>query len=103
MSIPLVEGTDGSAIATAWAYRQLLAKGPLLQYGTASGTGATGTVTVTLPTPYASITSYVVTATMNDAPASQIYATQTSANTFTIGWTSGGVGGHKLMWIAVGS
>jgi len=103
MSIPLVRSTDGSALATTWAYRQILASAPFIQYGTATGTGGTGTVTVTIPISYATISSYVVTVTMNDSPASQVYATQTSPNTFTLGWQSAGAGTHKLMWISVGT
>jgi len=105
MSLPLIRSTDGSAIATTWAYRQLLSarNTSLVQYGATVGTGSTGSVTVTLPISYASTSSYVITATMGDAPAAQFYATQISNNQFTVGWSSGSAGAHNIMWITAGT
>ena len=76
---------------------------PVIQYGTATGSGATGTAVVTIPTAYTSTTSYVVQVTMQDSPTAQLYATPTAANKFDIGWTSAGVGTQNIMWTTFGT
>jgi hypothetical protein len=94
---------NGDQSSSVWAFRQLIAT-PLIQYGTVvAGSGGSGTVTITIPTPYASISSYVVQVTMKDSPAAQMYATPTSPNTITVGWSSGGPGTQKLMWTTIGT
>ena len=76
---------------------------PVIQYGVATGSGVSGSVSVTIPTTYTSTSSYVVQVTMRDSPTAQLYATPTSANTFTIGWTSAGAGTQNIMWTTFGS
>jgi hypothetical protein len=76
---------------------------PAIQYGTATGSGVSGTVVVTLSAAYASSNSYVVQVTMRDAPTAQLYATPTSSNTFTIGWSSAGTGTQNIMWTTFGT
>jgi hypothetical protein len=78
-------------------------KQPVIQYGTATGSGASGTVVVTIPTAYTNATSYVVQVTMQDSPTAQLYATPTAANKFDIGWTSAGVGTQNIMWTTFGT
>jgi hypothetical protein len=76
---------------------------PVIQYGTASGSGVSGTVTVTIPNTYTSRATYVVQVTMKDAPTAQLYATPITGNTFTIGWTSAGTGTQNIMWVTFGT
>ena len=76
---------------------------PVIQYGIATGSGASGSVSVTIPTTYTSTSSYVVQVTMRDSPPAELYATPTSANTFTIGWSSAGGGTQNIMWTTFGS
>jgi hypothetical protein len=76
---------------------------PLIQYGTATGSGGTGTVAVTIPAAYTTSNSYVVQVTMRDAPTAQLYATPTASNAFTIGWSSAGSGTHTIMWTSFGT
>jgi hypothetical protein len=78
-------------------------KQPVIQYGTATGSGATGSITVTIPTTYTSTASYVVQVTMQDAPPAQLNATPFAANQFQIGWTSAGTGTQKIMWTTFGT
>jgi len=75
---------------------------PVVQYGTATGTGVSGTVAVTIPVAYTSSSSYVVQVTMRDSPTAQLYATPTAANAFTIGWSSAGSGTQHIMWTSFG-
>ena len=76
---------------------------PLIQYGTATGSGGTGTVAVTIPAAYTTSNSYVVQVTMRDAPPAQLYATPTASNAFTIGWSSAGTGTQTIMWTTFGT
>jgi hypothetical protein len=76
---------------------------PVIQYGTATGSGSSGTVSVTIPTAYTSSSSYVVQVTMRDSPTAQLYATPTASNTFTIGWSSAGGGTQNIMWTTFGT
>jgi hypothetical protein len=76
---------------------------PVIQYGTATGSGSSGSVVVTIPTAYTSSTSYVVQVTMRDSPTAQLYATPTASNTFTIGWSSAGTGTQNIMWTTFGT
>jgi len=77
---------------------------PVIQYGTdGTGSGSSGSVTVTIPNTYTSKTTYVVQVTMRDAPAAQLYATPITGNTFTIGWTSAGTGTQNIMWTTFGT
>ena len=76
---------------------------PVIQYGTATGSGSSGSVTVTIPTAYTSSSTYVVQVTMRDSPTAQLYATPTASNTFTIGWSSAGAGTQNIMWTTFGT
>ena len=76
---------------------------PVIQYGTATGSGSSGSVSVTIPTAYTSSSSYVVQVTMRDSPTAQLYATPTASNTFTIGWSSAGAGTQNIMWTTFGT
>ena len=76
---------------------------PVIQYGTATGTGTSGTAVVTIPAAYTSSSSYVVQVTMRDAPTAQLYANPTAANAFTIGWSSAGSGTQHIMWTSFGT
>ena len=75
---------------------------PFIQYGTASGSGGSGTVAVTIPQGYTTLSSYVVQVTMRDSPTAELYATPTATNSFTIGWSSGGSGTQNIMWTTFG-
>ena len=75
---------------------------PLIQYGTASGSGGSGTVVVTIPQAYTTSSSYVVQVTMRDSPTAELYATPTATNSFTIGWSSSGSGTQTIMWTTFG-
>lgn len=98
---------SGSAVSLAGTVNRTLSSTlvaqPVIQYGTATGSGATGTVVVTFPTAYTSAASYVVQVTMRDSPTAQLYATPTAANKFNIGWTSAGTGTQNIMWTTFGT
>jgi len=76
---------------------------PVIQYGTATGSGSSGTVVVTIPAAYTGSGTYVVQVTMRDAPTAQLYATPTSGSSFTIGWSSAGGGTQNIMWTTFGT
>ena len=75
---------------------------PVLQYGFASSTGASGTVTVTIPNRYTSQTSYIPFANMIDSPAAQLFVSSITRGSFIIGWTSAGVGNQTFGWQTMG-
>jgi len=76
---------------------------PIIQYGYASSTGASGNLTVNIPTIYSSQNSYIPFAVMVDAPPSQINVSSISRGSFIIGWSSGGSGSHKFAWNTMGT
>jgi hypothetical protein len=99
---PIILQTDTlqySAPTNALSYTRQ----PFVQWGTATGSGISGTVVVTIPQAYTTSSSYVVQVTMRDAPTAQLYATPTATTSFTIGWTSAGTGTQTIMWTTFGN
>lgn len=76
---------------------------PLTQYGTVASAGGTGNTLVTLGTPYASATSYVVMVAMEDTNPAQMSVNRVSANSFRIYWANAGGGAHTLAWFTIGA
>ena len=75
---------------------------PVIQYGTTTGTGASGSVTVTLPVAYTSGTSYIATATMMDVDAARISVNRDNLSSITIYWFQAGPGTQILGWNTMG-
>ena len=76
---------------------------PTIQYGKATtGSGGSGSVTVTLPTAYTSSSSYVVQVTMADTDPAEMSANITSSNAFDIYWANGAGGTHTVFWTTFG-
>lgn len=76
---------------------------PILQYGQVSSSGSSGSVVVTMPTRYTSVSSYLPFACMADAPAAEIYVSTLSRATFEIGWQNGGGGNQLFNWNTMGT
>lgn len=76
---------------------------PIIQYGQETSSGSSGTVTVTLPQRYTSVSSYLPFACMGDAPAAEVYVTVLTRATFEIGWQNGGGGTQLLNWHTMGT
>jgi len=76
---------------------------PVLQYGTTTGSGTSGSVTVTLPTGYTTAASYVAFAVMQDSTEAKIAVSRTSYISITIYWSQGGSGSHTLAWNTMGT
>jgi hypothetical protein len=76
---------------------------PIIQYGTTTGTGASGSVTVTLPVAYTSGTSYVATASMMDVDPARMSVNRDSASQITIYWFQAGSGAQTLGWNTMGT
>jgi len=76
---------------------------PIIQYGTASGSGASGSVVVTLPTAYASSNSYVAFASMMDVDPARMSVNRDSASQITIYWFQAGSGTQTLGWQTLGT
>jgi hypothetical protein len=77
--------------------------GPIIQYGTTTGSSASGNVTVTIPTAYTSSTSYVAFAIMQDSIESKIAVNRSSASSITIFWSQGGPDTHTIAWHTIGT
>ena len=76
---------------------------PVIQYGETTGSGTSGSATVTLPTAYTSSTSYVVFASMMDTTECKISVNRDSSSQITIYWSQGGSGSHSLGWNTMGT
>jgi hypothetical protein len=76
---------------------------PIIQYGTATGSGASGSVNVSLPVAYSSASSYIVTASMMDVDAARMSVNRNSASNITIYWFQAGSGTQTLGWTTMGS
>ena len=76
---------------------------PVLQYGTTTGSGASGSVTVTLPTGYTTAASYVAFAVMQDSTEAKIAVNRTSYTSITIIWSQGGSGSQTIAWNTMGT
>jgi hypothetical protein len=76
---------------------------PIQQYGGASGTGNSGSVTVTLPTAYTSTSSYRVFVTHSGTSPANYSAANINATSFNIYWTNAGGGAQNFNWFTVGT
>jgi hypothetical protein len=76
---------------------------PIIQYGTTTGSGASGSVTVTLPVAYTSSNSYVAFASMMDVDAARMSVNRDSSSQITIYWFQAGSGTQTLGWNTMGS
>ncbi len=77
---------------------------PIIQYGSnSSGSGNSGSVSVTIPTGYTSSTSYITQITLNSSSAgANISVNNSTSNSFTIYWTNAGSGSHTFFWTTFG-
>ena len=76
---------------------------PVIQYGTATGSGASGSVTVALPTPFTSATSYIATASMMDTTAAKMSVNRNNLSSITIYWDQAGAGSQSIGWTCMGN
>ena len=100
-----IDFNSGAFTVTAAFRRTLNATNitqPIIQYGTASGSGGSGNTTVTLTTAY-SDSNYVVQATMGDTDPAEMAVNVTASNSFTIYWQNAGGGTHSLFWTTYGT
>ena len=77
---------------------------PVIQYGSnTSGSGNSGSVSVTIPTAYASSTSYVTQITLNSSTAgANVSVNNSTSNSFTIYWANAGSGSRTFFWTTFG-
>jgi hypothetical protein len=97
---------NGTAHVSGGFYRDLGSTAiaqPVLQYGTTTGSGTSGSVTVSIPTAYTSASSYVAFAAMEDSTEAKIAVNRDSASQITIVWSQGGSGSHTLAWNTMGT
>jgi hypothetical protein len=76
---------------------------PVVQYGSDTVSGASGSVAVTLGTPYTSVSSYVAFISMMDSTPAETSVTRDSDSQITLSWNSGGGGTHTLAWQTLGN
>jgi hypothetical protein len=76
---------------------------PIIQYGSTTGSGASGSVTVALPVAYTSSNSYVAFASMMDVDPARMSVNRDSASQITIYWFQAGSGTQTLGWQTSGS
>ena len=76
---------------------------PIIQYGeNNTGSGASGSVVINLPIAYASSSSYVAFATMEDADPAEMSVVRNSSSQIEIFWQQGSGGSHILAWNTMG-
>ena len=76
---------------------------PITQFGTTSGSGASGSVVVNLPIAYTSGTSYVAFVTMEDSDPAEMSVVRNSASQIQIYWAQAGAGSHTLAFQTIGT
>jgi hypothetical protein len=76
---------------------------PVIQYGEDGVSGASGSVAITLGTPYTSVSSFVAFASMMDTNPAQIAVNRDSASQITLEWSSAGGGSHRIAWQTLGT
>jgi hypothetical protein len=76
---------------------------PIQQYGTTTGSGTSGTATVTLPYAYTSGTSYIALGVMQDSTEAKIAVNRDNLSSITISWSQGGSGSHTFAWNTLGT
>jgi len=94
----------GSALVTSNFKRLLngnVVSQPVIQYGTTTGTGSSGNVTVVLPAAYTT-SNYVIIPSMMDNNPAQMSAVAVDTSSFTIYWANGGGGAQTLGWTTYG-
>jgi hypothetical protein len=69
---------------------------PVIQYGEDGVSGASGSVAITLGTPYTSVSSFVAFACMMDTTPAQVAVNRDSDSQITLGWSSAGGGSHRI-------
>jgi hypothetical protein len=98
---------NGSQVAVNAPFYTLLGSNsiqqPVIQYGTTSGSGASGTATVSLPVAYTSGASYVAFASMEDSDEAKMAVNRDNLSSITIVWSQGGSGSHTLAWNTMGT
>jgi trimeric autotransporter adhesin len=75
---------------------------PIIQYGSFTGTGSSGSNTVTF-TAYTSATSYIVIGSMMDNAPARMSAVRVSSNSATIYWEQAGGGTQTICWTTMGN
>ena len=76
---------------------------PIIQYGTETGGGTSGSVTISLPVAYTSATSYVAMVAMEDSTPAKMSVTRDSDSQITIYWAQAGSGAQTLCWTTSGT
>jgi hypothetical protein len=76
---------------------------PIIQYGTETGGGTSGSVTISLPVAYTSATSYVAMVSMEDSTPAKMSVTRDSASQITIYWALAGSDTLTLCWQTSGT
>jgi hypothetical protein len=76
---------------------------PVIQYGEDGVSGASGSVAITLGTPYTSVSSFVAFACMLDTTPAQVAVNRDSDSQITLGWSSAGGGSHRIGWQTMGT
>lgn len=76
---------------------------PVFQQGATSGSGASGNVSVTIPTPYTTSNSYQVFVTYTDATPPNTSVVRNTSNAFTIYWTNAAGLTQPFDWMTAGT
>lgn len=76
---------------------------PILQYDVVASSGNSGSVVVTLPTAYTSVSSFVAFACMEDPDPAEMSVVRNTASEIEIFWQTGGGGAHSIAWNTMGT
>jgi hypothetical protein len=76
---------------------------PILQYDVVASSGNSGSIVVTLPTAYTSVSSFVAFACMEDPDPAEISVVRNTASEIEIFWQTAGGGSHSIAWNCMGT
>lgn len=75
---------------------------PVIQYGTVTTSGGSGSIVVNIPNAYTSATSYIALVSMEDATPAEMSVVRINASRIEIYWANGGGGAHTIAWSCQG-
>ena len=99
--------TPNGLVLTSQTFKRALGTAslgqPVFQQGVASGSGANGNVSVTIPSGYTSIGSYQAFVSHQGTTPANTSVFRNASNAFTIYWTNAGGGTQDFDWMTAGN
>jgi hypothetical protein len=99
--------TPNGLVLTSQTFKRALGTAslgqPVFQQGATSGTGSSGSVSVTIPSGYTTIGSYSAFVSQQGTSPANTSVFRTTSNSFTIYWTNATAGLQEFDWMTAGN